>query len=134
MGSPAPIPVSFARALIYSSLLYSAISLLPSTSTGEKTAKRKFQTSSLLVDDDHHDGEAIGENTREWMDDELVGVVPQPNFSTVEQDADLDASELEDLLADRPRKDKGKGRAQEPDRIEETTDDEHSDEDDWDLA
>ncbi|KZP06363.1 hypothetical protein FIBSPDRAFT_940040 [Athelia psychrophila] len=104
------------------------------TSTGEKTAKRKFQTSSLLVDDDHHDGEGIGENTREWMDDELVGVVPQPNFSTVEQDADLDASELEDLLADRPRKDKGKGRAQEPDRIEETTDDEHSDEDDWDLA
>lgn len=86
----------------------------------------------MLVDD-ADDCEAIGENTHEWMDDPLVGVIPQAGFSTVEQDADLDASELEDLLADKPRKDNGKAKAQEP-NSEETTDEEQSDEGDWDFS
>lgn len=53
------------------------------------------------------------------------------DFSAVMHDADLDACELWDLLADKPCKNKGKGRAQEPDRLgaEETINEEYSDED-----
>lgn len=40
--------------------------------------------SNLLVGDGNDD-EAIGENTHEGMDDKLVGVVPQTDFSTVVQ-------------------------------------------------
>lgn len=53
--------------------------------------------------DDGDEGEAIDdEDTPQWMDDKLVNVVGEDDFGPPEADVDLDAPELDDILADTP--------------------------------
>lgn len=45
------------------------------------------------------------------MDDRLENVVAEDTFDVAENDVDLDATELQDVLADAPRAVKGKGKS-----------------------
>ena len=64
--------------------------------------------------DDGDEGEAIDdEYTPQWMDDKLVNVVGEDDFGPPEADVDLDAPELDDILADTPRVSKAPVRATE---------------------
>lgn len=85
----------------------------PSSSASSKKL-RKLRKTTLTVDDDD-EGEAIDDDeTREWMDESSSSTaVGEESFGTVEDDADLDAPELEELLADAPVVNKGKGKATE---------------------
>lgn len=68
------------------------------------------------------------------MDKQGVGRrVQQAGFSTVEKNGGLDASELEDILADKPQRDNGKAKAEDPNR-EKITEEEQSDEGYWDFS
>jgi hypothetical protein len=76
-----------------------------------KTTQRKLRSTTLLVDDGD-DGEAIDdEDSPQWMDDKLRDVVGEEDFGLPEADVDLDALELEEILADAPRVLKGKAKA-----------------------
>jgi len=56
----------------------------------------------MLIVDDDDEGEAIGDDdTVEWID-EVPTTAGESTFGAVEIDADLDAPELEELLADTP--------------------------------
>lgn len=74
-------------------------------------AQRTLRTTTLLVDPDD-EAEAITDNdSHQWMDDKLTDVQEEENFSVAEEDSNLDAPELDDILADAPRVDKGKAKA-----------------------
>jgi hypothetical protein len=76
-----------------------------------KATRRKLRSTTLLVDDGD-DGEVIDdEDSPQWMDDKLRGVVGEEDFGLPEADVDLDAPELEEILADAPRASKGKAKA-----------------------
>ena len=73
--------------------------------------RRKLCSTTLLVDDGD-DGEIIDdEDSLQWMDNKLTGVVGEDDFGLPEEDVDLDAPELEEILADAPRVSKGKAKA-----------------------
>jgi hypothetical protein len=66
-----------------------------------KTTQRKLCSTTLLIDDGD-DSEAIDdEDSLQWMD-KLRDVVGEEHFGLPEADVDLDALELEKILADVP--------------------------------
>lgn len=76
-----------------------------------KTTRCKLRTTTLLVDDGD-DGEAIDdEDSPQWMDDKLRDVVGEEYFGLPKVDVDLDAPELEEILADAAQVMKGKAKA-----------------------
>jgi len=95
-------------------------------------------TTTLLIDGSD-DSEAIDDDdSPQWMDDKLENVAGEDDFGVVEDDANLDAPELEDILADVPRPTKGKGRLVESEETVEddmvgleTSDDDSDAEWDW---
>jgi hypothetical protein len=79
----------------------------------KEPTQRKLRSTTLLVDDGD-DGEAIDdEDTPQWMDDKLYDVVGEEDFGLPEADVDLDAPELDDVLADAPCVAKAKPKATE---------------------
>ena len=71
-----------------------------STTTSKKS--RKLRKTTLLVDE-NDDSEAIDDDeTWEWMDESSDPMMAESNFGAVEDDVDLDAPELEEVLADAP--------------------------------
>jgi hypothetical protein len=76
-----------------------------------RTTQRKLHSTTLLVDDGD-DGEAIDdEDSPQWMDNKLGDIVGEEDFGLPEADIDLDAPELEEILADAPRVLKGVAKA-----------------------
>ena len=73
-----------------------------------KTTQHKLHTTTLLVDD----SKAINDkDTLQWMDNKLRDVVGEEDFGLLEVDIDLDAPELEEILADMLQVLKGKAKA-----------------------
>ena len=76
-----------------------------------KTTRHKLPSTTLLVDDGD-DSKAIDDkDSPQWMDNKLRDVVGEEDFGLPEADVDLDAPELEEILADAPRVMKGKAKA-----------------------
>jgi hypothetical protein len=85
---------------------------------------------SILVFDDADDEEAVDDDGPQWMD-EVLHINGEDDFGPVEDDADLTAPELRDILADVRRPEKGKGREVEVQLLAETDDsDDNSDSND----
>jgi len=75
----------------------------------------------ILVVDDADDEEAVVDDGPQWMD-EVLHINGEDDFGPVEDDADLTAPELRDILADVRRPEKGKGREVEVQLLAETDD------------
>ena len=72
-----------------------------------KDAKRVLEKSTLVVDEADENEAIVDDHTSQWMDSPLH-VNGEGNFGSVEEDANLDAPELDEILADGPRARKGK--------------------------
>jgi hypothetical protein len=77
----------------------------------EEPTQYKLHSTTLQVDD-ADDGEIIDdEDSPQWMDDKLFNVIGEDNFELPEEDIDLDALELEEILTDARLSMKGKAKA-----------------------
>jgi hypothetical protein len=77
----------------------------------EEPTQRKLHSTTLQVND-ADDGEIIDdEDSPQWMDDKLFNVIGEDDFGHPEEDINLDAPELEEILADARLPTKGKAKA-----------------------
>src|SRR6267154_750449 len=76
----------------------------------EPTQCKLHSTTLQVIDAD--DGEIIDdEDSLQWMDGKLFNVISEDDFGLPEEDIDLDALELEEILADARLPMKGKAKA-----------------------
>jgi hypothetical protein len=69
--------------------------------------KHVLEKSTLVVDEADEDEAIVDDHTSQWMNSPLH-INEEGNFGSVEEDANLDALELDEILANNPRARKGK--------------------------
>ena len=88
----------------------------------KSASKRSLEKSMLVLDGDSPDEAIVDDNTPQWMDDRLT-IRGNDDFGPVGNDANLDALELDEILADNPRTQKGKAKEVPPVRAVANSDD-----------